>query len=105
MPYAIRAGVGIREFWDLTYGELSVILDVYKQQREEESQTKMYEIYTTSALVARFVNASMQGKKLPDIYEIFPSLPRRTQEFDWNTYKQQFAQFAEGYNQQRGSNR
>lgn len=102
---AIKAGIDPREFWDYSYQELCDYLDAYKQLKEEEAEAEMYKIYTISALTAKFVNTAIQGKKLPDIYDVFPTLPRKQPEFDWKLYEQQFLQYANGYNSQRGSNR
>lgn len=74
LPIALLSGVGIQEYWDLTFGEIVIILKNYQKKEEARVKEQLSTTYNTAQLVASFVGLSMNGKDIPTIEEVFPSV-------------------------------
>lgn len=52
---AARIGLTVEQFDSMTPCELSVFVDAYNKNTEEEQEQRMQEIYTSALLISRFV--------------------------------------------------
>lgn len=109
MPIALRAGVNIFDFWNYTLKELTLILNNYKDSEEQRAKEQITVSYNQAVMIAQFVGLQMNGKPIPSIEKIFPSLneaqPTQAQEdLEYKKamlLKEQFMFYANAHNKQR----
>ena len=101
MPVAVKNGIDIRDFWEYTLGEISTLIEIKQQMKEEEEKNMVSSAYLTASLTASFVSKALNGKNIPVLYDLFPNIFPKP-EMDWRVYEAQFMSFAEQHNKQRG---
>ena len=72
METALICGVSIKDYWNLTYGEIVKIVNAYQKKVETDIENQKGIIYQTAYLTAVFIGTSMSGKPIPSYEEIFP---------------------------------
>ena len=70
----MRAGVGVLEYWDLTLGEIKLVLETYRDTQQQAAEEKLSITYNQAVMIADFVNLRFNGKQLPSFNEVFPNL-------------------------------
>lgn len=105
----MRTGVGVLEYWDLTLKEIYLCIDTYNEEQKERAKEKVNMIYLVSSLTSRFVNLQLNGKKIPPIDELFPSLqgevPQENIDKAMALRRDQWIAFAEHHNKMRKQKR
>lgn len=81
LPVAIQAGIDITQFYDLTLGEIYLIIDQYKEKVKMQQLFNAQNQYYTAMFTVTFLGASLKGMRVPDIEEMFPDL------FDQEAYE------------------
>lgn len=71
MPGAIRAGLSIQEFWDLTFKEICIYVEAMNEEKLDEARYHATLIHTLGGLIGL---AAWSGKPYPAISEVFPEL-------------------------------
>ncbi len=98
----------------MTIGEIHIVIKSFQKQKEEEVKENLVGAYNTAFLTATFINSSMNGKPIPQMYELFPTLfhPEedksdeeiKEQEFKaMMLYKEQMLDFAAAHNKRRNA--
>lgn len=100
---ALRCGVGVFEFWELTYEEIVLIIQNYSTIQKEQRQDKAVGDYTLAYLVG-----CAFGGKLPDIEEIHPHLfdKPKANNNSWILQKERMLDYANWHNKkiEKGGN-
>lgn len=98
LPTAIKCGVSIFDYWDMTLKEINILIECYIETQED----KRVQNYNLAYMVAVFVNSSLSGKPIPDYYEMFPAKQQKQKEDAEQKamalYRDQFMMFAEQHN-------
>jgi hypothetical protein len=106
MESAVYCGVGIKEFWDLTIKEVSILIEAYNKHQKEQLQWEAQLCYDNAMLIGRTTAFIMSGgkDKIPQKYEVFPTLFEKPtpQQQDWRIAKERLMNFAKAHNQKRG---
>ena len=69
LPIALLSGVSIQEYWDLTFGEIVIILKNYQKKEEARVKEQLSATYNTAYLVASFVGLSMNEEVFPSVFQ------------------------------------
>lgn len=109
LPFALKAGMRIPEFWDSTLGEINLILKTYGEARKEEQKIKLANQYNTAYLTATFVGSIFSGKPIPSIHKLFPDefgaeiemLDEEKQRLSTALYMEQMLDYANAHNKKR----
>ena len=109
LPIALRAGISIFDFWDYTLGELTLILNNYKEVEEARAKETITVSYNQAVMIAQFVGLQMNGKKIPSMEELFPTMraekqAAQSEEIEYKKamlLKEQFMFYANAHNKQR----
>lgn len=72
LPNALRCGIRLFEFWEMTLKEIKLIIETFSENRKIEIEQQKHNIYNTSFLTALFVGCVFNGKNIPTISEVFP---------------------------------
>ena len=75
-------------------------MNVYRKKEEQRSKELIQLAYLQSAMTSQFIGKSLCGKKIPELYQLFPGA-FKPKEPDWGNYEQQFLNFARQHNKQR----
>ena len=70
LPMALDAGMSIVQFWDSTVGEIKLMIDAFNRKRKSD----ISDVYLNAKLIASFVGCSINGKQIPEIYDLFPEM-------------------------------
>lgn len=109
LPICLKAGLTVFEFWDLTLGEITIVLNNYKEEEEKRARETAIVSYNQATMIADFVSLRLNGKPLPSYEKLFPSakpqIDEKTQkEQDYKRMmllKEQMMFFAEKHNKNR----
>ncbi|MDO5398247.1 MAG: hypothetical protein Q4G33_09980 [bacterium] len=98
IPYALRAGVNLHDFYAMTPAEVILYIKSYADGEERRIKRDAANAYNTAVLV----NKAFSGK-LKKLYDEFESLfGKEAEEAALNQFKAQMMDFAAGHNSQRG---
>ena len=105
----MRAGISIFDFWNYTLKELTLILNNYKEVEEQRAKEAITISYNQAVMVAQFVGLQLNGKPIPSMEELFPSLRSeqpvaQNEEIEYKKamlLKEQFMFYANAHNKQR----
>lgn len=105
MPLAIKGGVRVTEYWDLTMGEIQVVLDALSQTIKENIARN----YNLATMIAMFTRATFSGKDIPSIETLYPKVFKEQQEEEtndcgWMRFKEEFTDYSNKFNQMRRDN-
>lgn len=104
MPHAVRAGIPVKDFWDMTYKEIRISIQAVSEDKLDEMRYHAKMIHTLGALVGI---AGWSKDPYPEITEVFPGLfdeaeeAERRQEIQMQMEKDKWLAFAESFNQKR----
>ena len=94
-PMLMMSGLSAADFYGLTFGEAA---DFIRHAMKDRAQST----YDTASLISNFVTLSINGKGLPDISTLYPSLFTKPEE-DYEKNEMLFRQFAVQHNAQRAN--
>ena len=97
---AVQINIDIEKYWNYTLAEILMLFEAYKKRKEEEAKEALHLSYLQAAMVAQFVNKALNGKRIPEIHQVFPSVFGPV-EVNWQQYEQQFMKFAQNHNKHR----
>lgn len=103
LPFALKCGIGLFDFWELTYGEILMLMNNYKEQREEKSKEEIANNYQIAYLTSIFTNKANNGKQPPTLQEMYPDLfpveeNEETESNSWLFYKEKMIDYAQEHN-------
>lgn len=104
MPSAIRAGISILDFWDMTYEEIRVHIEAINEEKLDEMRYHAKLAHVLGALVGM---AAWSEEPYPSESEAFPGLfdaeetKRQRQEMALRAEKDKWLAYAAAFNQQR----
>lgn len=107
LPTALQCGVKIFEFWDLTYGEIILIINAHnanlKAKMQQEAALNHQHANLIGLSVARLMD---KNAEYPSLYEAYPNLfeelkPQPVVE-DWQIIKDRLMRYADAHNQKKG---
>lgn len=102
MPQALICGINPFDFWKLTLKEISDCIKLYADRQETEQKNKLILNYESANLISYFVALRLDGKDIPQFYELYPDYDDKTQEDrDLEAYKAQWMAFAARHNNNR----
>jgi hypothetical protein len=107
LPIAMKCGISIWEYWELTYGEIALVIENHNEmemQRVREQATMNYiHAHLVSLSVARLMD---KNAKYPPIHEVYSNLfeaPIEEKKEDWRIVKERMSRYAEAHNKKRGA--
>lgn len=102
LPVYLENGGGVFDFYDLSYGEIMIVIDANKSRVKHEAQISASMFYTLARLTSySFADPS----KMPSIQESFPSLFEATESVeaqpvqDWRLMKDILMGYSEQHNE------
>ena len=107
LPMAIQAGMTIPQFWTSTIGEIVLYLKAYTEREEARSKELLTSNYNIAYLTACFVGYTFDGKPIPSIQQLFPTVfteenvEKEQEEKALALYKEQMLDFAIAHNKKR----
>ena len=103
---ALKCGIGVFEYWEMTYGEITDLIQIHREKEEEKTKTEIANNYQIATLTAIFINRANHGEAPPTLHEIYPSIfgepEKEVEDNSWMLLKEQMIDFAEERNKQRG---
>lgn len=104
LPYALEAGVAFFDFWEMTYGEITLVVKGWQEKEKRKQQEQAYHNYILADLVGASVARLMDKKaKFPKIHEVYPHLydaPKEKQA--WEISKERMMKYALMQNKKGG---
>ena len=80
LPAAIRAGISIFDFWDMTIKEVKLVVELFVENRQNEQKAEKAHLYNQSYLNALFIGKMLEGKPIPPIEEVFSGVTGEPQD-------------------------
>lgn len=74
LKVAIQAGISYSDFWEMTVGEVTLIVEAYNKKQEEEYKIQLSLDYQLAANISYFVGRVLNGKQIPSLQKTYPSL-------------------------------
>lgn len=107
---AIKCGLGIMEFWDLTYEEIVLYINTYAEQEKEKLKERALLDYKLADLIGISAGRLLDSKvEFPQIHTAYPSLFSPVEsEPDvpaWQETKAKLMKFAQGRNKALAKNK
>lgn len=105
LPIAIKAGLSIPEFWDLTCSEIIIYVRAVNEEKLEDMRVQARMVHTLGDLVGL---ASWSNEPYPQIEDVFPELfdaveqKEERQEQEAMLERDKWLVFAESFNRRRG---
>ena len=111
LPTALKCGIGVVEYWDLTIGEIRLIVLNYQEEQELKAKETVSVNYNLAMMVSTFVANSLNGKSNPSLPELFPDMfkseleqiQKEKDELALQLYKEQMLDFANAHNKSRNA--
>ena len=63
LPTALIAGVNVIDYWDLTFKEITLIIEAYKEREKNQLASN----YNNALMTANYVWAFYSGNKVPTL--------------------------------------
>lgn len=101
MPFALEAGVDVRDYWYYTPLELNQTMAAYKARLASTAKLIHLHADLTSLAVGRMLSKDI---KFPPAHEVFPDLisePERPQAAHWKLSKARLMNYAASHNEKR----
>lgn len=104
-PMALRAGIHPIEFWDLTFYEITTVINAFNEQLTYEMRQQAANTYILADLigisVGRLVDKSVKYPNIDTLYpDLFDPIETKPQQ-NWLLMKERMIDFAEGRNSAR----
>lgn len=103
----LDAGIGAREFWEMTWGEIVATVQSRARVMEIERKERASMDYVAATLTGRAIAVACFGGEFPALREAYPGLfPELEQPHkqDWRIAKERLLKFAAGRNGRRREN-
>lgn len=110
LPTALQCGIGVREYWELTYGEIIDTIDAYNISEKRKMQENAAMIHQLANLIGISVSRLVDNSaKYPTLYEAYPQLfdipePPKIEQQDWKIAKERLLRYAGAHNKKVGGN-
>ncbi|WP_040195054.1 hypothetical protein [Clostridium culturomicium] len=104
LPLAVRAGISINNYWELTYGEICIYLKAYNDEKLERTREQASLTYRLADLIGASVARLLDSNsEYPSIDKAFPGLfddvvKEQKKEKDWSVDVARFMNFAMAHN-------
>jgi len=109
LPIALQVGISAYGFWEMTYGEIVMTIEAFK----ENERLRIREIAGFNYQLANLIGLSVarimdKDAEYPTIQKAFPNIfneladREEPQEEDWQVTKAKMLQYAEAVNRERG---
>lgn len=110
LPSALECGISLFDFWDLTFGEISLYISIHNKKEKLRIQEQAAFNYSLANLIGISVTRLMdKNSKYPSIEEAYPnlfdSLEVQPKQQDWRIAKERLMKYAEAHNNKRGANK
>lgn len=105
LKVAIQAGISYSDFWEMTVGEVTLIVEAYNKKQEEEYKIQLSLDYQLASNIAYFVGLALNGKQIPSLQKIYPSLFNEVEQKEVKSsaiQKELLIDFAIRHNKMRG---
>lgn len=66
--------MSLHEFWDCTYGEILLHIDVYNEKKIDEVKLQARMVYQLAQLMTAGTGVVLNGGTFPSIHDTFPEL-------------------------------
>ena len=98
LTFASQAGISYSEYFDMTWGEVVPVIEVYMKKQEDEIKSKIALNYSLADMISYFVCLRLDGKKIPNLHESYPDLfkeiKQKPKEFPYEVWREQFREYA-----------
>lgn len=101
LTFVAQAGITYSEFFDMTWGEVVPIVQVYMKKQEDEIKSKLALNYSLADMISYFTCLRLNGNKIPSLQESYPELikdKKQKQDMSWMVWKEQFIDYANAHN-------
>lgn len=108
LKVAIQAGISYSDFWEMTVGEVTLIVETYNKKQEEEYKIQLSLDYQLASNIAYFVGLALNGKQIPSLQKTYPSLfneevkQKEDKSLAFALQKEQFLDYVYEYKKMRG---
>ena len=108
LPIALKNGVSIKDYWDLTPVEIAQIIKANTERQKEELKIRAQLSYQTAQLTALFVSGMLDNhnREYPTVYECYPELfkdeIKEQERINDEKQKEQWKLFIQNHNNRRG---
>lgn len=105
LKVAIQAGISYSDFWEMTIGEISLIVDAYNKKQVEDYKIQLSLDYQLAANISHFMGRVLNGKQIPSLQETYPSLLNEVEQKEVKSsaiQKELLIDFAIRHNKMRG---
>lgn len=108
LPLAIECGISHWDFWELSFGEISLLISVHNKKEKQRIQEQATFNYSLANLIYISVARLMdKNAKYPPIEEAYPNLfdsvEVQPKQQDWRIAKERLMKYAEAHNKKRGA--
>lgn len=108
LPIALQCGIGIFDFWDMTYGEITMTIKAFNDKEINRLKEKAIMDYQLANIIGLSVARLMdKNAKYPEIEKVYPSLfdvPKdKPVQVDWRIAKERLMKYTDAHNRKRGS--
>lgn len=69
LPFALDAGYDVLDYWELTFGDIKLILNGLKRKKEDAIESS----YNNATMIAGFVGLMLSGKPFPKLESFLPT--------------------------------
>ena len=108
LPTALRAGINLFEFWEMTLKEIRIVVDNFILEKENETKLTKIKLYNQAYLNTLMIGKMIGGKTIPQLEEVFPDLTGINQDKQeektdnsWIIIKERMIDFANEANKRR----
>ena len=105
LKVAIQAGISYSDFLEMTIGEVTLIVEAYNKKQEEEYKIQLSLDYQLASNIAYFVGLTLNGKQIPSLQKVYPSLFNEVEQKEVKSstiQKELLIDFAIRHNKMRG---
>lgn len=108
LPIALQCGISIFEYWDMTYGEITLTIKAFNDSTVNKLKEKAIMDYQLANMIGLSVARLMdKNAKYPKIEELYPSLfeveNTQPKQIDWRIAKERLMKYTDAHNRKRGS--
>lgn len=98
LTFVAQAGITYSEFFDMTWGEIVPIVQVYMKKQEDDIKSKIALNYSLADMMSYFVCLRLDGKKIPNLHDSYPDLfeekRQKPKEISYIVWREQFHEYA-----------
>lgn len=105
LKVAIQAGISYSDFWEMTVGEVTLIVEAYNKKQLEDYKIQLSLDYQLAANISHFMGRVLNGKQIPSLQETYSSLLNEVEQKEIKSsaiQKELLIDFAIRHNKMRG---